>query len=212
MGLDWNPGPRPAAGHEREFEQLWHELQSESCVRREEKAARFQEITVSAFETLGAPRVGIDEVATQWAHQVAFPRRVDKSLTEQVFVERMRGFCVLDLVPPCDGIPRYSNGSAGGYVEAYSFRGQFLTDAVEIIGEELLDSAYVSKLPEETVTYGNVLVEAAERYAARLSIDTGTIRLAEDPDAIEFRLDAVFCAGRWCRFWGARRHWLEACW
>ena len=81
---------------------------------------------MTAFETLNTPRVGFDAAATEWAHQEAFPNRKDMSLTEEVRVERMRGFHVLDLVPPCDGIPRFTNGHAGGYVERYSFRGQFL--------------------------------------------------------------------------------------
>lgn len=41
-------------------------------------------------------------------------------------------------------------------------------------------------------------------------IDTAKIHLAEDPEAIEFRLDVVFSAGRWCRFQRERGHWLEA--
>ena len=165
---------------------------------------------MTAFETLSTPRVGFDAAATEWALQKAFPNRVDKSVTEQVFIEQMCGFYVLDLVPPCDGIPRYSNGHAGGYIERYSFRGQFLKDCTEIIGDELFESGYASKLPDETVAYGDRLLEAASQFATTRSIDTATIDLAEDPESIEFRLDAVFCGGRWCEYWGRRGHWLEA--
>jgi len=119
---------------------------------------------------------------------------------------------VLDIVPPCDGLPRYTNGYAGGYVERYAFRGAFLKDCTEIIGDELLDSGHVSKLPEATAAYGEKLLEAGSRFAAGRSIDTSKIHLAEEPEAIEFRLDVVFSAGRWCRFWAERGHWLEAYW
>jgi hypothetical protein len=112
MGLDWNPGPKAKAGHEQEFRKLWQKLQGRYCFFREGKVKRFDEITLTAFETLATPRVGFDSSATEWARRVAFPNRADKSLTENRFIEQMRGFYVLDLVPPCDGLPRYSNGQA----------------------------------------------------------------------------------------------------
>ena len=210
MGLDWNPGSKAKPAHEQEFETLWRKLHAKLCFFRNGKIKRFEEITLTAFETLGTPQVGFDATATEWARKEFFPRVQDKSLTEQAFIEGMRGFYVLDLVPACDGIPRYSNGEAGGYVERYSFRGQFLKDGTEIIGNDLLESAYVSKLPGDTVAYGDMLIEAASRFATARSIDVTQIQAAEDPESIEFRLDVVFSAGRWCRFWGARGHWLEA--
>ncbi len=210
MGLDWNPGPKAKPGHEQEFRELWGNLHARSCFFRSRKVKRFKEITLTAFETLGTPRVGLDAAATEWAHREAFPNRKDKSLTEEVFVAQMRGFHVLDLVPPCDGLPRYTNGHAGGYVERYAFRGQFLNDCTEIIGDDLLGSGYDSKLPEDTVTYGGQLIEAASQFANARGMDVAGIQLAEEPESIEFRLDVVFSAGRWCRFWGERGHWLEA--
>jgi len=124
----------------------------------------------------------------------------------------MHGFYVLDLVAPCDGVSRYSNGQAGGYVERYSFRGQFLTDCVEIIGSDLLSQAYRSKLPEETARYGEALLRRAADFAETNKIETGNLQQAEDPDSIEFHLDVVSSAGRWCHFWSERGHWLEAYW
>jgi hypothetical protein len=209
MGLDWNPGPKAKPGHEQEFQELWHKLHAKSCFRAR-KVKRFEEITVTAFDTLGTPRVGYDAAATEWAHRDAFPKRKDKTLTEQTFVDQMRGFYVLDLVPACDGLPRYSNGHAGGYVERYSFRGQFLKDCTEIIGDGLLESGYESKLPKDTIVYGGRLLDTASQFATARSVDTTKIHLAEEPESIEFQLDVVFSAGRWCRYWGERGHWLEA--
>src|SRR4029077_2329172 len=117
-----------------------------------------------------------------------FPDRADKTLTEQIFIERMRGFYVLDLVTPCDGLPRYTNGHAGGYVERYAFRGQFLKDCTEIISSDLLDSRWGSRLPEDTVQYGDSLHEAASRFASSEGIDTAKIPLAEDSESVEFHL------------------------
>jgi hypothetical protein len=211
MGLDWNPGPKAKPSHE-EFRELWTKLHARSCFFRERKVRRFKEITTTAFDTLAAPRVGFDAAAIEWARTKAFPMRKDKSLTEDVFLRQMQGFRVLDLVPPCDGLPRYTNGEAGGYVEPYAFRGAFLKDCKEIIGDELLESAYTSKLPEDTETYGESLLEAASVFASARDVDCSKIHLADDPESIEFRLDVVFSAGRWCRFWASKGHWLEAYW
>ena len=42
------------------------------------------------------------------------------------WVESLEGMYVVPLVAPCDGVPRYSNGTVAGYVEPFSFRAQFL--------------------------------------------------------------------------------------
>ena len=209
MGLDWNPGPKAKPGCEAEFEKLWRKLQSPGCWWRNRKIRRFGEITITAFDTLNTPIVGVDASANEWVHQ-QFDKRVDKTLTEEQFFSRMKGFRVLALVPKCDGLPRYSNGSPGGYVEAYAFRGKFLEDCTDIIGADALNSAFVSKLPSDTVAYGRDLLERASAFASKHNIDLSTVHIAEDPDSTEFHLDVVLSAGNWCVFWGERGHWLEA--
>jgi hypothetical protein len=209
MGLDWNPGPKAQVGCEDEFHKLWAQLHAKWCFRRSHKLRRFGEITLSAFDTLGTPTVGRDESADEWALQI-FPKRQDETLNWQQFYAQMRGFRVLDLVSPCDGIPRYTNGAAGGYVERYAFRAAFLNDCTEIIGNELVASAYQSKLPAETESYGAALLQRAVNFGNARSIDTTLLHMADDPDSAEFHLDVVFSAGRWCRFWGERGHWLDA--
>lgn len=210
MGLDWNPGPKSKPGLEAEFEALLKKLLSKKwCWNRVAKTRRFKEIAQSAFDTLEAPTVGLDAEATIWAHQ-QFEKRTDKSLTEDQFVSKMAGFRVLSLVPPCDGLPRYTNAPLGGYVDAYAFRGQFLKDCSEIIGEKLIDEAWNSKLPTETMAYGHALLKCASNYATLHQIDLDLVHDAEDPDSSEAHLDIVQAAGRWCVFWGERGHWLEA--
>ena len=211
MGLDWNPGPKTRLGLEEEFARIWGRLHSKWCWNRSGKKKRFEEITVNAFDTLQTPRVGYDKRADEWA-RVAFEDRVDKSLTMEAFLKGMKGFYVLEVLPPCDGIPRYTNGQPGGYVERYSFRGQFLVDCTEIIGDELLGGAYVSKLPRETGEYGSALLARAQEFAAKRGMTLATVHEAEDPDTVEFHMDVVLSAGRWCQFWSSRGHWLEAYW
>jgi len=211
MGLDWNPGPKPQPGSEDEFRRLWRRLHSKWCWNRSAKLERFEELTIAAFETLKTPRVGVDQRANEWARE-AFTARVDKNVSEEDFNQQIKDFYVLDLVPPCDGLPRYTNGYAGGYVEKYSFRGQFLIDCHEIIGRDLLNQAYHSKLPDDTARYADALLGRAAAFATENSIDATKSFHAEDPDSIEYRLDVVLSAGRWCRFWSERGHWLEAYW
>lgn len=122
----------------------------------------------------------------------------------------MHGFYVLDLVSACDGLPRYSNGNPGGYVERYAFRGQYLKDCTDIIGKELLESAYISKLPAETMAYGDDLLQSALRIASMQKIDLNGLGYPEDEDSIEFHLDVVLSAAKWCKYWAERGHWLEA--
>lgn len=212
MGLDWNPGPRAKSGCEQEFQKLWHKLAAKSCFFRNRKQKRFDEITESAFQTLATPQVGWDERANKWAEEAAFPNRQNKSLTKEAFLNGMKGFYVLDLVPPCDGIPRYTNGHAGGYVERFSFRAQWLQDSVDIIGEKMFEEAYNSKLPADTVAYGEQLLSLASEYAEARRLIIAERKPDADPDSLEFKFDVVLSAGRWCRFWGAKGHWLEAYW
>ncbi len=209
MGLDWNPGPKAKPGFEADFEELWRKLHSTWCWGRNAKVRQFRAITLTAFETLNVPTVGTDEAATEWARQ-QFDKRVNKSLTKEQFLAGMTGFRALALVSPCDGVPRYTNGSPGGYVETFAFRGQFLRDCTDIIGEQALKSAYQSKLPFDTIAYGRDLLQQATAFAAAHNIDLNTTHIAEDPDSTEFHLDVVQAAGRWCIFWGERGHWLEA--
>src|SRR5258706_808060 len=149
MGLDWNPGPMPKPRREAQFEQLWRELHFDSCEDREAKLDIFKEISIQAYTNLGAPRAGYDEAANVYLHE-QYPNRSDKSLSEEQFLESMKGYYVLDLVPPCDGLPKYSN-FAMGYCDVYSFRAEFLKDCRGIIGDELFESAYVSKLSGDTL-------------------------------------------------------------
>lgn len=51
---------------------------------------------------------------------------------------------------------------------------------------------------------------ARNESAKAKGIDIAKCALPDDPDSIEFHIDVVAAAGRWCRFWGERGHWLDA--
>src|SRR5262245_31792531 len=122
MGLDWLPGNRAKPGFEAEFVDLFHRINAPgSAGAGDGLLERFHEISITAFDTLGAPRVGHDPEADEWARQ-RYRVLTDAEESEAEFLARLEGFAVLPLVPPCDGLPAYSNGSPGGYVEAFTFR------------------------------------------------------------------------------------------
>lgn len=264
MGLDWNPGPKPKPGFEQEFRELFEKVEAKSesaddtpngsvlgktlgafglgrrqagsSVRtlKEAMLARLEEVSTSPFETLEAPQVGHHPEADEWARKRFARQSANMSL--QRWMERMKGYYVLDAVPPCDGLPLYTNGQPGGYVEAFSFRADFLRDCEDIIGVEMLGDAYESKLSDALVEFGGALLRKAEEYAQENGIDLEAIdgeRLLDDAaerareaagdDAVtelgpyllsvdNFKLDVIRAAARWCIFWGERGHLMEAYW
>ncbi len=209
MGLDWLPGNKPKPGFEREFEQVFRRANElDGGAERDALLARFMEISLPAYESLGAPQVGRSEAADRWAKELYVENQPD--MTEEQFLQELQDYYVLDLVPDCDGLPRYSNAPFG-YVEAYSFRAEFLTDCIEIIGERLLESAYRNMTATELRDYAQNLIESAESYARRQGLDINGLN-AEDPESDEARLDVVVAAARWCQFWAERGHLLNVDW
>jgi hypothetical protein len=225
VGLDWNPGNKAKPGFEAEFRDIFLRIRAREGENRSALVERFHEISTTAFETLGAPVVGRDPEADAWARQLRID--IDSEESEEDFLAGLNGFAVLPLVPPCDGLPPYSNGSPGGYVEAYAFRAQFLHDCEEDIGSELIASAYESKLPDELMVYGRQLLDKAEALAARHGLDPRDLVIPDEIPtvdefvagkraptrwSVEHRIDVVHSAGRWCVFWAERGHILDAYW
>lgn len=167
---------------------------------------RYDEIGIPAFETLNAPRVGFDPIADDWAKTTHATNNIEKPL--EAWLNEMRGYRVVSLVPPCDGIPFYSNGAVADYVERFSFRAQFLKSCGLIIGKRLIESSYEVKFAPDFAGFGNDLITSANIYA-----EANNLKIPESPpddcDSLEGRLHIVVAAGRWCRFWSERGHFLE---
>jgi hypothetical protein len=109
MGLDWLPGAKIRVGCETEYRTLEAALSRSFCWRRKSKQTRLEALTVQTWETLGAPLVGSDHIATEWARK-NFANRIDKFLTMDSWMKHLHGLPVVELVDSSDGIPRYSNG------------------------------------------------------------------------------------------------------
>ena len=211
MGLDWNPMGRPKPGHEPEFEAIFRALEGDpQNPARDAWLKRFQSISEPPFATLQAPRVGIDASADEW-----LAKRIPDSSKLAEAKEQMHGLYVLDLLPPCDGFPRYSNyaasGGQAGY-ERYTFRAQFLDDAVDVIGENLHADGHQNKLAPELKAYADALEAKVKPWAEKNGVAhlaTATKAPDGDPKSPAAIADMLFSAIRWCRFWAERGHGLE---
>ena len=222
MGLDLVPLGRPKPGHEAEWERLMAPLYDE----REESEAdrdRRAELSILAYEAVGAPRVGTDPDADAWALE----RKPDDSeLDDSAFLSEMKDYYVLQLVEDCDGVPRYSNGGFYDGVDETCFRGAFLKDCEGLMGKALLSEAWTSVMrPAEAAAYGRKLLDVADRaergeimppplaearrgWLRRLLgfLSLARKQPAPEPAPLEDQLDILRSAGRWYVYWGEKGH------
>jgi len=237
MGLDWVPLGSPLSGHESEFQGLFEYLcknpdryrrsggigpwfrrllrRGESSSRFEGRSdtelwRRFEEISISPHVTLGSPRIGFDRGADQWlaeSYESSDAKQNGHSLDE--VRKALSGSHVAELAPQCPGLSRFTMGSTGGYVEAYSFRAQMLSgDAMAaIIGKTASARAWASFLPEELIEYGAELELAAQNFAKAKAISRNVLVLRDDElSDDEDTLAVLLSAAQWCRYWGQNGH------
>lgn len=208
MGLDWNPLARPKAGHEREFERIL-ELDLEALSSQEQRRviARFQDISEAPYETLNAPRVGVDPAADEWLVQQVTASGGSLATAKK----HMQGYYVLDLLPENPGLPAYFSSGYDG-VDRYTFRGDFLDDVSDLLGEELFDDAFSTMNAAELKAYGERILAIARAFAAEHGLQHLEAQ-REPPDdeqaSPQARAHVLFAAAHWCLFWSERGHGLE---
>lgn len=225
MGLDWNPLGKPKPGNEDEFASIFVQLGEsrdwgwfEKIRRRrqgrdrESLLTRWTEIQITPHQTVGAPQVGSSAEADAWARQ-RYKELQLSDVSESEFMAQMQGEYVLALAPPCDGFPYYSNWTAG-YVERFSFRGQFLHYSEDIISAETFEKCYVSCLAAGLATLGHELRACATSYARDKNLEHIEFVAGVDFEekSPERKLHILYSAARWCEYWSSRGHGLEADW
>ena len=164
MGLDVYPAGRAKPGHEIEWRKRIQVLYDGVEETRDQADQRFA-VSIQPWEDAGAPRVGYDPAADAWA--LTEPNR-DKSKSDAEVLKEMHGFYALELLRgKCNGISRYTH--AGFYdLDETSFRGSFLECCEDLLGEELLETAWADCMrPEEAIEYGEKLLAVADRAARR---------------------------------------------
>lgn len=214
MGLDLVPEGCAKPGFEAEWRRL-----AERAFRDEDLSdadvARFNQISIPAYERTGAPRVGADPAADAW--MIEARKAVGEDQIAAVLKE-FDGYHVLRLAK-CDGVPMYSHGGLYDGVDETSFRGAFLSDCRSVLSDAAIEDAWNHKMPDEAVAYGQALLAAADAVstgAARseppkkgLLARLGLAKAPRDTPSDE-QLKIVRAAGRWFVFWGERGHPIRA--
>ena len=222
MGLDMRPLGKPIPGCENRFIELFNMLSNDELPEpsfmdrllgcqsptRSELLEEWNEIQIPSYETIKAPRVGRDKEADDWAIN-NYNELQDKPSFDE-YMDDMDGYYVVELARELDGVPVYF--SLGE--EANVFRGEFLADCEDLIGEDLVNEAWESKLADETLDYGNRLMAVAEEIAAENHMEyLKEQRLPpedDDPDSLESQLHILFSLAKWLIFYGKNGHGYEA--
>ena len=211
MGLDMRPLSKPKAGKEQRFYELYSLIPSENLSpdQREQLLEEWFALGIPSYETIKAPQVGRDAQADAWLReQYDADDNPDKPPFDEVYQD-YQGYYVIELAPEQDSVPVYR---AFGQDENV-FRGQFLADCQELIGEDLLNEAWSNHLAEEAVAYAQRLIAevtpTAQQHGLEYLKDQYEPPEAE-PESLESQLHIVYSLARWLIFYGSRGHGYEA--
>ncbi len=221
MGLYMRPIGKPKKGFENRFKDIFEMINSDTIPKpslmdkirgkkyttKEELIQEWFENQITTYETLKAPRVGRDKDAEQWIKQKH--EELEEKPPYDEFLKEHQGFYVIPLAKEQDGVPCYI---AFGQDENV-FRGQLLTDCIDVIGEDLVNEAWGTKLADETLDYGNRLMNVADKIANENNLEY--IKDLESPpevdeDQIESKLHLVYSLAKWLTFYGKNGHGYEA--
>ena len=183
--------------------------QQRTVLRRDLEAA-LEQVSVSPYAVIGAPRVGIDETATRWFRmnvftpaqvQVAEEQQKPKAPTtgawddrNQAFIDywarpfeqvlaHERGKYVVELATEQAGVAAITGMLCG----SLDFRGKVVASA-ECLSDDLTNEAFDDHTAEQAIDYADRLDDAL--------IAVRDEQLEELPD--------LRAAVRWLRYWGER--------
>jgi hypothetical protein len=221
MGLDMRPLGKPKVGFENRFKQILRIVQKKETqelsffdkIKGKKKLSEAEllkewfENQIESYITIKAPRVGYDEIANDWINEKY--QETEKEITQEEFINQHNGFYVIELSEEKDAVPVYI---AMGQDENV-FRGQFLTDCVDIIGEELVGEAWETKFADETLDYGNRLMDIGLKIAKENNLEYLKDQRNppdSDEESIESKLHIIFSLAKWLIFYGKNGHGYEA--
>jgi hypothetical protein len=221
MGLDWIAMGKPKPGFEARFREIYDllgesdgqktgilgRLFGKKTKTREELLEEWNAISDKSYETIRAPRVGRDKSADDWARTTYL--ETDKSKTEEEFMNDLQGYYVIELATELDGVPVYQSPVA----DESAFRGAFLQDCEDLIGEDLLNEAWGTKFADEALEYGNQLMAIADKVAVENNLQyLKDQRMPPDfnEDTMESELHILYAASKWLIFYGKNGHGFEA--
>lgn len=205
--MDWILVKRKARpGAESRFQFLdaaFKRMSADDVEPSEAAQAEYEAVSISVYEEIGAPRVGIDKEATEWFREHVYEPTRHEALGsqpglfedpeshrgwkdywlrpfEEVLADQ-KGRWVVDLAKEKDGLAKVV-GILGGPLD---FRGKVVSGNYDIIGCDLADEAARNHAPEECVDYARRLEEALR-------------------DRKDETTDHLWEAIKWLRFWGSR--------
>lgn len=181
MGLDWCLKNRVRPGMENEYVDVCLKLDEldgsdetsneERDRLRTELIRRRREVSIPPEETLGVPRIGIDEVATEHFLKVILPsyrvaieqeKERDPALRNEKFIKHWskpdeellresHGYFVPELAQyDCRGVQAY--GAFKALAGEFSFRGKVIGNS-SLLTEKLQEEAYEDMEPEDMEEY-----------------------------------------------------------
>ncbi|MCX8523761.1 hypothetical protein OF897_07470 [Chryseobacterium formosus] len=221
MGLDMRPMGKPKAGFEERFLEIFQMLSTDNIPQpsmydklkgkkyptKEELLDEWFSNQIESYETIKAPKVGQNQEANNWI-QNKYNELEEKPPLEE-FLNEYDGFYVIELAKEQDGVPVYISMGKDENV----FRGQFLQDCEDLIGEELVNEAWMTKTADEALDYGNRLMKIADEIAQQNNL--GYLKIQRfppetDEDTIESKLHILFSLAKWLIFYGKNGHGYEA--
>ena len=221
MGLDMRPMGKPKPGYEERYIQLFRiiqgiekqelspfdKLKGKKMPTQDDLLKEWFENQIPSYETIKAPRVGRDKEAYEWIKGKY--QESDKKKSESEFIKEFEGYYVIELAKELDGVPMYISMNQDRNV----FRGQFMQDCANLIGEDLVNEAWNTKLADETLDYGKRLMNIADKIARENSLQyLKDQRLPPETDegSIELQLHIVYSLAKWLIFYGKNGHGYEA--
>lgn len=221
MGLDMRPMGKPKPGFEERFYQIYRIIQGtekqvldfpdkhkgKRLPTKDQLLKEWFANQIHSYETIKAPMVGKDKEADDWIKNKY--SQTDKSISEAQFLKIHKGFYVIELAKESDGVPVYIAFEQDENV----FRGQFMVDCIDLIGEDLVNEAWETKLADATLDYGQRLMTIADRIAIENNLQFLKVqRMPPNTDigSIESKLHIVYSLARWLVFYGKNGHGYEA--
>ena len=221
MGLDWRPMGKPKPGFEERYIQIFHIIQGvekqklkfidtikgKQLLTKEQLLEEWFTNQIPTYETIKAPQVGRDKIADDWIREKY--DESDKSVSLDQFIQDHQGYYVIELAAELDGVPMYIAMQQDRNV----FRGKFLDDCKDIIGEELYNEAWETKLANETLKYGQKLMAIADKTATEnnlLYLKEQRMPPDTDEDSLESKVHILYSAAKWLIFYGKNGHGYEA--
>jgi hypothetical protein len=221
MGLDMRPMGKPKPGFEKRYLEIFEMISKDSFPQpsffdklkgkryptKEEILNEWFTNQIQTYETIKSPRVGRDKEADEWI--VSKYNELEQKPIQEEFLKEYEGYYVIELAKEEDGVPVYL---AMGQDENV-FRGQFLQYCIDLIGEDLVNEAWETKLADATLDYGQRLMAIADKIAKEKNlqfIKDQRIPPETDEGSIESKLHIVYSLAKWLIFYGKNGHGYEA--